>query len=422
MNYIYKSYKIIDEVLRKGAYSTIYLNKVLALCEEQDKKLVTKIVYGVLENNILLEYKISQLCAKKPKNSVYNLLKVGIYMIDDMDVKNYAAVTETVQIAKKITKNSLTGFVNGTLKKAVDFEYTYPENTNEYLSIKYSYPMWFIDKMIADFGEEKTRQIIEFKQKDLASIRVRGKDIDGFIKQLEKRNIPFEKKAGSLFAKYALLNKSDIPKSTYVKQSRSSMFAVESLGVESGDIILDTCASPGGKSCYMAEIAKSGSVTACDIHPHRVGLLRSYFQRMNTKNATAQQKDGRIFDESWNGKFTKVLVDAPCSALGVVANKPEIKLQKNQENINQLAILQAEILENSEKYVANGGVLMYCTCTITKEENGEIVKNFLAQHSEYTLQPINTDVLEEFENTGFGIQIFPSESFDGFFVAKMKKG
>lgn len=421
MNYIYKSYKIVDEVLRKGAYSTIYLNKVLALTEEQDKKLVTKIVYGVLENNILLEYKISQLCAKKPKNSVYNLLKVGIYMLDDMQLKNYAVVKETAQIAKQITKNSLTGFVNGTLKKAIDFEYTYPTETAENLSIKYSYPMWFITKMIADFGEERTRKIIEFKDKDLVSIRVRNKNFSQFKKALETREIPYAEKAGGLFSKYRLLNKSNIPKHMYVKQSRSSMFAVESLGVLQNDIILDTCASPGGKSAYMAELASAGSVTACDIHPHRVRLLESYFARMGTENAKAILKDGTIFDEAFGEKFTKVLVDAPCSALGVVANKPEIKLQKSEENIIELSKIQTEILDNSAKYVAANGTLMYCTCTITREENAEVVKNFLNNNKNYTLETIDTSLLEEFEDTGFGIQIFPSESFDGFFIAKMKR-
>ncbi|MFI3129507.1 MAG: 16S rRNA (cytosine(967)-C(5))-methyltransferase RsmB [Bacillota bacterium] len=421
MNYIYKSYKIVDEVLRKGAYSTIYLNKVLALTEEKDKKLVTKIVYGVLENNILLEYKISQLCAKKPKNSVYNLLKVGIYMLDDMELKNYAVVKETAQIAKQITKNSLTGFVNGTLKKAIDFEYTYPTETAESLSVKYSYPMWFITKMIADFGEERTRKIIQFKDKDLVSIRVRNKNFTQFKKALETREIPYIEKAGGLFSKYRLLNKSNIPKHMYVKQSRSSMLAVESFGVLENDIILDTCASPGGKSAYMAELAKNGSVTACDIHPHRVRLLESYFARMGTENAKAILKDGTIFDENFSEKFTKVLVDAPCSALGVVANKPEIKLQKSEENIIELSKIQLEILENSAKYVAENGILMYCTCTITREENAEVVKKFLSANENYQLETIDTSLLEEFEDTGFGTQIFPSDSFDGFFIAKMKR-
>lgn len=423
MNYIYKSYKIIDEVLRKEAYSTIYLNKVLALSTDQDKKLITKIVYGVLENNILLEYKISQLCQKKPKNSVYNLLKVGIYLIDDMDgTKNHAAVKETVQIAKAITKNSLTGFVNATLKKAIDFEYTYPTDKKQAISVKYSYPMWFVEKMIADFGEERAEEILQFQEKQLVSIRVRGGEVEKFGKLLSQKNIQHEIREGSLFAKYREINASDIPKNLYVKQSRSSMFCVEAFGVESGDEILDMCASPGGKACFMAELAKSGSVVACDIHPHRVKLLQSYFARMKTTNAVAMQKDGVVFEREWENKFSKVLVDAPCSALGVVSNKPEIKLQKTQDNILGLAKLQKQLLENGSKYLKSGGEIIYSTCTVTKEENNQVVEAFLAENKDFSICEIDTSKLEKYEDTGYGIQIFPSKSFDGFFVCKLKKG
>jgi len=343
----------------KGAYTNLVLKKRLADFDSRDKNLATNIVYGVLRHKTKIDTTIaskSKIKLNKLERHVLNILRLSIYQIIFLDkIPKEAAVFEGVNLAKKYAYKS-SGFVNAILRNVKN------EVFND-LTIEYSHPQWMIDMWTKDYGQEKTLEILKANN-EIADISFRDEEIQGL----------------------------------------SSQKAIEILGPKPNETIIDVCAAPGGKSLYMAEkMNNRGEIISCDIHPHRVELIAKNANRKGFSIIHPTLQDGRLLNKDWLHSADKVLVDAPCSGLGLIHKKPDIKWTKSLEDIKNLSNLQREILEVSSNYVKPSGKLMYCTCTINKLENNNIIANFLKDHKNFKL------VYEE--------QIFPSKEYDGFYIA-----
>lgn len=418
MDYTRKSYEILDKIYRGGAYSTIALGQVSG----EDSHLVTRIVKGVLERDTELEYIISRLVGRPAKNVLKLILKQGIFCLKYMSsLPDYAVINNHVELCKQLGKRQNAGFINATLKNAAAGKYALPEPSDGdlYLSVKYSKPLWFIEKLRADYGNEKAVEIISVKPSDRLHIRVNGLKLtkNDFENYIKRHNLEYSvSPAGGYYIKGGRLLDELFLQGKITYMSESSMYAVKALGIKPYSQVLDLCAAPGGKCVYAAELDTGGMVEAGDIYPHRVNLIKSYAKRMGVHNVDACVRDAAEAHKNFIGRFDYVLADVPCSGLGVFNRKPDVLLKKNADCAD-LTALQKKILFNAADYVKEGGILVYSTCTLSKRENEDVVAEFLKTRKDFCLSKADIP----FVNDGI-ITIFPdNEGRTGFFIARFVK-
>ena len=418
------AYECLSSIYREKSFSSITLNETLNKTSKDDKKLVTKIVYGVLDKDIELDYIINKFTSSV-KPAILPIIKIGVYCLKYLSIPDYALVNECVNLTKKIGKTGISGFVNAVLKniaKSIKEEkIEYPKSFDENLSIRYSYPLWAVKMIINDYGKDEAEKIISFcPTHNLTHIRINKKRINytNFKELLEKNNIKY---VNSLLkdAFYVEGMAEKIKSDLYTVQSASSMFVCKSVDLRNEEKLLDVCAAPGGKSVYLASLVNA-EVTACDIHPHRLKLIESYAKRMG-ETVKVELNDATIYSAKFESKFDKVLCDVPCSGFGVLESKPDIKLFRTENDIFALSGLQLKILTNCSRYVKIGGSLIYSTCTIFKKENEEVIKNFLESTKGFEVETVIIESNLEKNLNGY-IQFLPyKHEVDGFFIAKLKR-
>ncbi|HPG92537.1 MAG TPA: 16S rRNA (cytosine(967)-C(5))-methyltransferase RsmB [Clostridia bacterium] len=414
-----KSYKCLDNIFRKGAYSSIELNETLLDSAEKDRPLITKIVYGVLDKNITLEYEI-KLYAQKIKPAVLPILKIGLYALRYLSIPQFAVINECVELTKNIGKKELSGFTNAILRNlSQKKEFPLPENIDEKLSVKYSFPLWAVKKLIAEKGEEFTQNFLAYEPPRLTHIRINlnAVSVKDFCELLDNQKINYKK---SIFDDALFVEgMPKINKKFFTPMSVGSMAVVKALDAQGECDVLDVCAAPGGKSVFMAQSDKSATVTACDIYPHRVELIKSYAKRMGVKNIEAVICDSAEFNPDFENKFDYVLCDAPCSGMGVFYDKPDIKFFRQEKDIAELSALQKKILLNAAAYVKKGGFLVYSTCTIFDEENAQNADFLLKHNHEFEFLSYN---LPKFGQINGEKQFFPHiDGVEGYYIAKFTK-
>lgn len=421
--HIDSAYKILSKVYQDGTYSN------MAFLGERVSDMSTRLVYGTLEENVKIDYILSQLIEKKPQKSVLTLLKIGTYALLNLsDVPKFAIVSECVEVAKSNGKGGASGFINAVLKKVADGKYSLPKESDEnYLSVTYSKPQWFCDKLEKQYGKEVARIILSAKSTTLEHIRINSRmatesDVEFLLK---KNKTDFKKSdVGGYIVKANDAVRHMFDKGLVTFQSPSSILAVKALGVTDGAQILDICSAPGGKAVYMSELCPHGKVVACDLYPHRVALIQKYKNRMHTPNVKAVQADACVLNEEWKDAFDFVLCDAPCSCLGTFKKHPDVFLNKDESCISELATTQRQILENAAKYLKVGGAMVYSTCTLFEEENENVVHDFLKKNVDFVLEHISglekIDGGKYLDNKGM-IQILPHDEYDGFFIAKIRR-
>lgn len=421
--HIDSAYKILSKVYQDGTYSN------MAFLGERVSDMSTRLVYGTLEENVKIDYILSQLIEKKPQKSVLTLLKIGTYALLNLsDVPKFAIVSECVEVAKSNGKGGASGFINAVLKKVADGKYSLPKESDEnYLSVTYSKPQWFCDKLEKQYGKEVARIILSAKSTTLEHIRINSRmatesDVEFLLK---KNKTDFKKSdVGGYIVKANDAVRHMFDKGLVTFQSPSSILAVKALGVTDGAQILDICSAPGGKAVYMSELCPHGKVIACDLYPHRVALIQKYKNRMHTPNVKAVQADACVLNEEWKNTFDFVLCDAPCSCLGTFKKHPDVFLNKDESCISELATTQRQILENAAKYLKVGGAMVYSTCTLFEEENENVVHDFLEKNVDFVLEHISglekIDGGKYLDNKGM-IQILPHDEYDGFFIAKIRR-
>lgn len=411
INYVYDCYNILNKVYSEKTYLKQAISSTII--EEKNRALTIKTCYGVLDRDIELSYYIKKLTEKSPKLAIRTILKISMYAIKYLNKKEYAVTENAVALTKKLGKTGASGFVNAFLRRFIKEEFSLPEKLEENLSIKYSYPEFAVKKLIKTYGKERTESIIS-SANPYQTLVFYGVDGEEYLTKLgvKHQKTPFD----NVFSVENFTRNEDFFKGIYTYQALGSVAICD--GVEKGSKLLDCCSAPGGKSIRLS--SKFDSVISWDVHEHRVGLITAYKERMGVKNISEEQKDAKIFDESLVAQFDAVLVDAPCSGLGVVNDNPDIKLNREENAIKELVLEQEKILNTVKNYVKKGGYLYYSTCSVLEEENYLQMEKFVKENPEFTPCKIDSKLDGEIKN--IGIQYLPDVSRGlGFYFAKLKR-
>lgn len=404
-------YNILSQVYKQQTYGSISLTGKLD--EAKNRDFVTRLVYGVLQNNVKYDYYIAQMTAKKPQNSAVILLKIGMYCIEGMDsMPDYAAVNNTVELSKEVGKQGSSGFINGVLKAFCRKKPALPQDGAQRLSVETSVPLWVVKQYIKQFGLQKTQEFLSCKPYELEHARINTLKTD--IKSVEEKldavgaeYVEDPQCADCLFVRNGQKVRPLFDAGLITFQSQTSVKCCEIAGVKDGDEVLDMCAAPGGKSVYFAGVGENVKVLSCDVYHHRLELIQQYARRMGVK-LNVRLMDATVYNKSLANAYDVVLCDVPCSGLGVAAKKPDVYLFKDKDQIFGITETQAKILENGSRYVMDGGTLVYSTCTLLKDENEDMIKKFLKQNRHFRLE----------EEKYF---LPDGKGSDGFFVAKMRR-
>ena len=413
---------ILEEVLEEGKYSHLVLGATLEKYQylsKQQRAFITRVTQGTIERLLQIDAILGQFVKKpkvpKMKPLIRTVLRSSVYQIVFMDgVPDAAVCTEAVRIVQTHGLGGLSGFVNGVLR---NISRNKDSITYKDLSEAYSMSQWIIDAWEEQFGGETTKQILEElleEKKTCIRVNTGNISVEELTKNLRAQGITVEPCEEIPYALYIsgydyLRGIPEFLTGDFYIQDFSSMMVAHSAGIQQGDHVIDVCAAPGGKSLHAAELlAGTGLVEARDLSDHKVSLLEENIRRMGLANIRAEKWDATILNEESIGQADVVICDAPCSGLGVVAKKPDIKYHMTKETQKELAILQRQILDVVCAYVKAGGTLMYSTCTISSQENEDNVTWFLEKHPDFSLETEK--------------QFLPKAGKqDGFFLAKMKK-
>lgn len=433
------AFKVLYDIEKNNNYSNIAINKNFKSLEikDIDRGLATELIYGVIENKYYLDYiinKLSKIKTKKMSVYVKILLRIGIYQILFLDsVSDYAAVNETVNLVKKYDKKSA-GFVNAILRNVIRNKESIgvieEKDRVKHLSIKYSYNPWIIKNWIEVFGIDFTEDLLEANnEKPSLYIRVNTLKIDRntLMEKLEDMGIKCFK-VSNIEEAIRVENLKNIENNKLFKeglftiQDISSMLVGKVINPRENSQILDLCSAPGGKSTHLATLMNNtGKVISRDIFDHKLSLIKSTVNRLGLNNVQVEKFDAAKLDNNSIEKFDYVLADVPCSGLGIIRRKPEIKY-KEKKDIENITIIQKEILDNAAKYVKIGGILVYSTCTIFDTENIDIVNKFVEENKNFEFEKID-EINVDLENQEKGyLNIYPNiHGMDGFFIAKLKR-
>lgn len=419
---------ILLAVTRDGEFSHIAIRNVLdkyRYLPKQDRAFITRVSQGTLERMTEIDYIINQFSktkVNKMKPVIRSIIRSGVYQLKYMDaVPDSAACNEAVKLAGKRGFSGLKGFVNGVLRnisRNLD-RVEYPDeqkNPAEALSVRYSMPQWLVERFLKQYGQERCIHILDaFLQEKSTSIRVNTEriSVEELQASLEHQGIWVKKNSMLPYALFitgyeALDEIPEFEEGLFYVQDTASMMVAETASPKPGDFVLDVCAAPGGKSVHMAQLlAGTGMVEARDLTEYKAEMIRENAERCRISNLRVKVWDALIFDESMEQQADVVIADLPCSGLGVIGTKTDIKYKISEEKIHSLCELQSRILDVVHRYVKPQGILMYSTCTMTPEENDIQVSQFLLRHPEYTLLSQR--------------QLLPDEGCDGFFIAKLQK-
>ena len=415
------AYNVLKKVFCDKAYSSIELDRALDTAPEQYRGRITAIVYGVLEKSVRLDHIIAARAKNKVKTNVEVLLKMGLYELLFGNDPDYAVVDRYVSFARDRLPGTQ-GFVNAILRHAGEVAIPTGEKPRS-LSVRFSQPLWLIESLISAYGQDKTLSILSSDKIKATHIRRNAAKIteEKFKLLLDKIDLEDTIRRTNMgyYVTHSTLNSLD--PHIFTPQSLASMYAVNIYAEDFAGCspsVLDLCAAPGGKSVYLKELLPKASITACDVHEHRVRLIRSYASRMGADIKT-EINDATVLRDDFVGKFDAVICDVPCTGSGLLVSSPDILLFKIAENVISLSCLQARILATAARYVKPGGELLYSTCSILPAENDRVVDRFLETAREF--EPVSTAL--PYGRTWAGkTTLFPdTDGCDGFFIAKMRR-
>ena len=421
--------KSLYEINTKQAYSNIVLDKFINENREKlsnlDINFISELVYGVVTWKLTLEYiiqKYSKTKIKKMSDWVKNILYLGSYQIIFLDkVPKSAAVNESVNLCKKYNFKSV-GLVNAILRKIEKSDYEEISNiTNSItrISLKYSMPEWIVKKFCDEYGEEETANICQ-NLNLRPNISVRINKLKGKVELGEK---------GILEDFRTITGTKNITKTKeYIEgnitiQDEAAGLSSFILAPKEGEIVLDACSAPGGKTTYLAELMHNkGKIVAWDIYEERLKQVDQNAKRLGIDIIQTEVHDATKLKEEYVEKFDKILLDVPCLGLGVIRRKPDIKWNRQEGDIKEISDIQFNILKTCSKYLKNNGVLVYSTCSMLKEENDEIIEKFIKEENFETVN-IDEQIPNEFSKitTNNMVQFLPSQKHDGFFITMLKK-
>lgn len=421
--------KSLYEINIKQAYSNIVLDKFINENREKlsnlDINFISELVYGVVTWKLTLEYiiqKYSKTKIKKMSDWVKNILYLGSYQIIFLDkVPKSAAVNESVNLCKKYNFKSV-GLVNAILRKIEKSDYKEISNiTNSItrISLKYSMPEWIVKKFCDEYGEEETANICQ-NLNLRPNISVRINRLKGKMDLGEKGILEdFRTITGT---KNITKTKEYIEGNITIQDEAAGLSSFV-LALKEGEIVLDACSAPGGKTTYLAELMHNkGKIVACDIYEERLKQVEQNAKRLGIDIIQTEVHDATKLKEEYVEKFDKILLDVPCLGLGVIRRKPDIKWNRQEEDIKEISDIQFNILKTCSKYLKKNGTLVYSTCSMLKEENDAIIEKFIKEEKFETVN-IEEQIPNEFSKitTNNMVQFLPSQNHDGFFITMLKK-
>jgi len=442
------AYLALCEVFEKGAYAAIALGRVLKDHEasDQDRRLATQLLYGTVKAKGTLDWILAKAVKgglKKVEPKVLNVLRLGAYQIFYMEkIPVSAACNESVDLARRNTHKGAEKFVNGVLRGCARLKGNLPEleakiepaddrasqKELELFSLQSFHPLWLVKRWAGQFGFSGMKELCDFDNaapplclrantlkvtRDELLKKLSGDGAEARASKWSKDGIVVEGTDGiaSLLSRY--------PGEFYV-QDESSMLVAEILAPLPGERVLDICSAPGGKATHAAALMQDkGSITACDIHPHKLGLIRENASRLGIDIIKTELNDATVMKKEWEGAFDRVMADVPCSGLGVLRRRAEARWTKTEEGLEGFYQLQEKILENAAACVKKGGYLTYSTCTTEEKENGLAVESFLKRHPEWSragfMHPVTGERAEE-------IALWPpKDGTDGFYITLLHR-
>lgn len=425
---------------RQGGWSDGALKKQLAAAElsGRDAALATQLCFGVLQNQMLLDFylsKFSNIPLKRMEGKVVQTLRLGAYqMLFLTRIPHSAAVNSAVTLVKTHCKNPrAAGMVNGILRsmeRSLQNMPVIPQGDPvAYLSTLYSHPEWLVKEFILSLGEEETAQMLAADNSQpptavmVNTTRTTAEELKAMLEadHVEAEPHPWLENCLLLHRTGDLERLEAFQQGLFYVQDPASRLSVLAAGAKPGMKVLDCCAAPGGKS-FAAAIAmeNQGEIVSCDLHPHKKKLIQAGADRLGLTIISPKTADGKVFRPEWENAFDLVLVDAPCSGLGVIRKKPDIRY-KDPAPLADLPAVQLDILRNAARYVKPGGTLMYSTCTLLYRENGEVVETFLAENNSYKAEAFTLPGPVGLVQSG-SVTLWPHRhGTDGFFIGKMRR-
>ena len=419
---------LLDEI-QNGKYSNIQLNYYFSKNNytKKEKMFITNVINIVIKNLIYIDYLIGKSVRNVKKRKIKQLLRISVAQLFFMESDNSGVIFEAGEIAKILNAHQA-GFVNATLqtilKNKEKFDEEIPKDNRE--SIVLSYPQWFVNKMKIDYPDDYLEMLKSYKKRSYLSVRfdknkITSEKFEELLKNI-KTDILF-----SVGEVYYLSNANIFDTQIYkngdvVIQDASSYLAVRNLGVKDGETVLDACSAPGGKSLAILQLFNPKKLISTDIHEHKVKLLNELKNKYGYSNFEVKLNDA-IQIENLNTSFDKILLDMPCSGLGVLRKKPEKIYELTANDIKNLKKLQKEIFESAYKSLKNGGEIVYSTCTFSKNENTNNIQYFLEKYKD--LEILEVEIPENIENIRDefgGVYIsYKNKYMDGFYIAKLRK-
>ena len=419
---------------KQGAWSDGYLKKAIggAGLDGRDAALATRLCFGVLQNRMLLDFYLERLCTtplKKLEVPVLAALRLGAYQLLFLDrVPDHAAVSESVDLARKRAKNPrAAGLVNGVLRSLLRQRAELPAPPD--LATRYSHPQWLVDAFLARLGREEGEALLAADNGEpptCAQVNPLKTTSEALMSALAKRGVEAEPHPwlpGCLLLRHtgSLEGLPEFQDGLFYIQDAAARLAVLAAEPRPGWRVLDACAAPGGKS-FAAALAMGdrGEVRSCDIHPHKEGLIQAGAKRLGLSCIRTEVLDSKACKEDFLDVFDLVIADVPCSGLGIIRKKPDIRY-KDPRPLENLPRVQGAILDNVARYVRPGGALLYATCTLLERENEGVVRSFLDRHNHFTLEGFQ--VPGPFKDTETGmLTCWPHRhGTDGFFFAKLRR-
>ena len=423
----------LERCEKDGAWSGAALDAGIARfdLDGRDSALASRLCLGVLQNRDYLDFLLGCYYTKNLEPRVRQLLRLGAYQLLFLDkIPAHAAVGETVALAKEAGLERAAGLINALLRRIAEAGEKQPpvpgEGSAAYLATRWSHPLWLVERLLEELPYEEAEAFLRLDNEpapltvQVNRLRVSTEDYERALQRAGLDYRRFEALPGCLELDGGRVQ--ELPgfeEGLFYVQDRAARLAVEAAGPRPGTEILDACAAPGGKS-FAAAIAAKGDcrITSCDLHEKKLRLIRSGAERLGIGCIQTLARDGRVFEPAWEGRFDLVLADVPCSGLGVIRKRPEIR-RKAREDVDALPAIQAAILDNVSRYVKPGGLLLYSTCTVLRRENREQVAAFLARHPEFSGEDF---ALGELRSSGGCYDFWPQrDGTDGFFAARLRR-
>ena len=433
--------RALSDVVARGAYASQAIDRQLTEIElsPEDRRLATGIFYAAVENRLKIDHILRPFVKTAPAPVIKDILHIACAQLLYLDrVPDHAVVDEAVKQTRRMKGQSLTGFVNVVLRNVIrardEGSLAQPdaEDRIKYLSVEYSASEDLVATLIEAYGEEEAERICAFRPKEhTQTIRANFMTTsdEELGKYLTENNVEYRNGAipRAIYCRRpgALAGLEGYRKGMYSLQGESSMLAAYAMQVKPGMNVLDACAAPGGKSAMMCELMNgTGRVYAWDVHEHRVDLIRAAGKRLRLYNLRPTVRDARAEYEPFETLMNAVLVDAPCSGLGVMADKPDIRTRFEKKELEELVPLQRDILANCAKFVRVGGLLVYSTCTILPEENEKQVRRFLSENPQFAPDTDDSWLPEEYRplmKDGMLQLMQHRDGIEGFFIARMRR-